>query len=633
MNAPAWVSMVAGSPAPALACLAVGLFASFGLGRIILALLGLEFRHPGFRAIASLALGLDVFAFATAALSLTQTPQLPINMVLTASAPLAIYGLYLAATGLSGTFSHFARMKCLPLCLPLLPALLYLGAALCPPSGWDELVYQLAVPERWNVTGLAGVSPDLPYSAFPSLPQFLYWPLIGTGGAIAAKLLAFTVFLLMAVAVFHLCRLKASAFASAALTAAFLVAPTLSFVGKEAYAEQFIVFNLLAALLLLKGLKRGKSQNSLLVCGILGGACAAVKLTGASATIALLAILALRRGVSMKNLALFVCATALFAAPFYARPALATGNPLHPYFSGVFAKADAATMESSQFHHATGSARFGADGLPGLLTSPLLLSMPFAPFDAVCDGSYGFQLLGLLALALLAAALRKRAGERFKAADFAIPVAILLLYIFWFASARQARFLLPGFALVCILAASAMPFLRGRMKLYIPLALLALAVMSFQLPALRHCLISWRSLTNPGGQANMVYSGTGGDYLPSIDAMLGNTSKNSKTLLLFEERTLYMPGACEIGTPFFQAARLTPPDKIDAKELEDVLMKGSFTHVYLRAPENCPDLVKSYFERCAPLSAAVAALETKGVLKELWRSGTVAIYGFVPGKD
>ncbi len=632
MSALDWIPLVAGSPELALACAAGALLAAFGLGRLTLSWLNLEFRRNDFRDLAALALGLDAFAFAAAALSLLNAPQFPTQMTLAAAVPLALYGLCLLGTGVAGLWRHYARAKFLPaLMLLALPFALYLGAALCPPVGWDELVYQLAVPQRWNASGLAEVYGDLPYSGFPSLPQFLYWLIMGAGGAISAKLLAFSAFVAMAASVFLLCRLRASVFASAAMTLAFLVAPVLSFIGKEAYAEQFIAFNLLAALLAMKGLKRRSSKRAALLCGILGGACAAVKLTGLFACAAIILIGMMKRRRRLRELALFIFAAALFAAPFYARPALQTGNPFHPYYAEIFEKGEAA-LESSQYHQAAGSARFGADGLPGLLSSPLLLSIPFSPFQEICDGSFGLQLPAFLLLALLAFALRKRAKEHFKLSDFAFPCALLLLYLLWFASAKQARFLLPAFAIACALGASALPKLSKKTQLLAILAILALASISFDARAVKHCLICWRSLGNPSGPASLVYNGTGDDYLPAIDAMLAKTPKNSKILLLFEERTLYIPRSCQIGTPFFQAALLTPPDRIDAASLEKALADGEFTHVYLRSPENNPDLVRSYAERCAPLANAAAELEGKGALKALWRSQSAALYAMARQK-
>ena len=78
----------------------------------------------------------------------------------------------------------------------LLPAsilLAYAGFTFTYPGGWDECVYQFAVPRRWAESGTLAVLDDIPYSGFPSLPQILYVPLYAAGGVMGIRLFTFFV--------------------------------------------------------------------------------------------------------------------------------------------------------------------------------------------------------------------------------------------------------------------------------------------------------------------------------------------------------------------------------------------------------------------------------------------------------
>ena len=77
--------------------------------------------------------------------------------------------------------------------------------------------------------------------------------------------------------------------------------------------------------------------------------------------------------------------------------------------------------------------------------------------------------------------------------------------------------------------------------------------------------------------------------LPAVDILRGRLSDGGKCLLVLEERTLYFPRRCEIGTPFFQD-RYFPGGKIpDADGLLKLLDDGGFTCLYIRPPDRNPD--------------------------------------------
>ena len=91
------------------------------------------------------------------------------------------------------------------------------------------------------------------------------------------------------------------------------------------------------------------------------------------------------------------------------------------------------------------------------------------------------------------------------------------------------------------------------------------------------------------GRRDVLYGRTGDSMLPAVDILRDRLAKDGKCLMILEERTLYFPRGCEIGTPFFQD-KYFPGGKIpDADSLLKLLDDGGFTCLYLRPPDRNPD--------------------------------------------
>ena len=77
--------------------------------------------------------------------------------------------------------------------------------------------------------------------------------------------------------------------------------------------------------------------------------------------------------------------------------------------------------------------------------------------------------------------------------------------------------------------------------------------------------------------------------LPAVYLLNEQLADGGKCLLVLEERTLYLPRGCEIGTPFFQD-RNFPGGKIpDADDMLKMLDEEGFTCLYVRPPDRNPD--------------------------------------------
>jgi len=479
------------------------------------------------------------------------------------------------------------------------------------PASWDECVYQLAVPERWLSDGRVLLYRDLPYSGFPMLPQFLYVPVMKFGGLAAAKLLIYggTACFFASLTLLAYGGIRRNLTAACIFAGSFLIAPLMVHVLISGYVEPLMGSLLAAGLLLADAAskapgKRTDSPGFAVACGILAGAMAAIKLTGGIVGAAfLLYVLLRKRGGYVRFALLAAAAGALFAALFYQRPWIVSGNPFYPYYGGLFGAPEAMT---SAFHHQLGSVKFSLFSVVNLIL--LLPGLTFPALSRMFDGVFGLQML--LWSFLLLAALWRRPKRLF--------AAVLPLFFFvlaWLNSSPQARFLIPALAFLAIAMRDSFPLLRRRAgKIFLWTAVF-FALFSFP-PAVYYTYGSNLLATFSGdGRRDVLYGRTGDSMLPAVDVLRERLADGGKCLLVLEERTLYFPRGCEIGTPFFQD-RYFPGGKIpDADGLLKLLDDGGFTCLYVRSPDRNPD----YLPQAAELwmddfNASLDALVKRGLL-------------------
>ena len=510
------------------------------------------------------------------------------------------------------SFSIRKRMPFAVLIVAVPLVVLSIGAFQYPAS-WDECVYQLAVPRRWLADGRILLYRDLPYSGFPMLPQFLYVPMMKFGGLAAVKLLLYG----SAACFFASLALLASGGMRRDLTAAcvfagsFLIAPLTVHVLVSGYAEP-LMGSLLAAGLLLEDAagkapgRKSCSPGFAVVCGVLAGAMASIKLTGGIAGAAFLLYVLLRNRVGRVRFALLsALAGALFAALFYQRPWIASGNPCYPYFGWLFGNPEAMT---SAFHHQLGTAKFAKCSIVTLIL--LLPGLAFPALSRMFDGVYGLQML--LWSFLLLIALWRRPKR--------ICAAFLPLVFFlgaWLLTSPQARFLIPALAFFARAMRDAFPLIRGRAGRIFLWGAALFAVFSFPPSMYSTYGANLRATASGGdGRRDVLYGRTGDSMLPAVDILLDRLGDNGKCLLVMEERTLYFPRGCEIGTPFFQD-KYFPGGKIpDADGLLKLLDDGGFSCLYMRPPERNPDyLPQAAVLWTGDLKASLDSLAKRGNLR------------------
>ncbi len=511
----------------------------------------------------------------------------------------------------------------------VLAGLITLGPALCYPTGWDELVYHHELPRRWLAEGWPAVYPDLPYSGFPSGAELLFWVMAPLEGVIAPRLLMWCCWMLGLAGVYLLLRRRLALFAAATLTAAFALSGTLLMISQNCYVESWLLLDMAALMLAVEMRPRPSHWRHAVLMGLLAGGASAVKLTGVVITLLPLAWYAIevasgrqRLRIVVPTAAVFSLVAAVVVLPFYLRPWLATGNPFYPYYAPWFTQ-ELAALEMSRFHHALGAA-FGVHTPAAFFTGPILLAAELKSDINVYDGSFGWQLLVVLFLAVVAL-LERRPRRRMFVVWPAFVAASL--YVFWFFTAQQARFAIPAILGLTLLGASGLQRIHGGWRLAILWLLMIATMVSLPTRADGHYLGSWLTALGLVSRADYVAVSTGGrdptdrHYVPLVEAIAEHTPPDARLMVLFEHRGFYLPRRHEIGTPLFQEANFMPPEDFrDPQRVLEHLRERKITHVlYPNAPAG-PDQVQAEFDRQAGILPLFGELTNQGHLEVVWLS-------------
>ncbi len=477
----------------------------------------------------------------------------------------------------------------------------------------------------------------MPYSGFPSLGEILFWLAAPIESLVTSRLLVWAAWLAGFVLLEAILRRRLPRHVSLALVLALAISPASLLVSANCYVEALLVADLAALLFVLTVPQRAASDRvsfrTATILGILAGGAAAVKLTGLVLLVVPLGVLAAlawkpsRRIRALAAGGVATAVSALVALPFYLRPWLATGNPLYPYFAGWFSD-DPARLEMSRYHHAIGGAWFGVHTLDAFLTGPILLAFR----DENYDGWFGWQLVGLLALAI--AALVNRRRRSLWAAAGLLGLLWLALYAFWFFTAQQARFLVPAMLLVVLLAGLGFRQLGFRQLVRQPgpwrsgiVAMLVLASLA-SLPwrTAGYYAASWLTIAGAFSQTHFVDEGTSFRHLPLVRACREHLPAGARLLVLFENRTLYLPQPALVGTPFFQEQGFTPPEAFaEPAAILARLREDQITHVVLAKGPLGPDRLAEWTDRLDPLFRGLEAATREDALRVIWESDDYAL--------
>jgi hypothetical protein len=262
-----------------------------------------------------------------------------------------------------------------------------------------------------------------------------------------------------------------------------------------------------------------------------------------------------------------------------------------------------------------GDLAFGFRSVLGFFAAPLLLSFTYGLYD----GEFGGQLVALIVLAALALVGIARVRVRRIALW---PAAVsLVLYIFWFFTAQQARFAVPAALGLVLLAAIGLQRLRGKARQAAHLVLIVAALVSAPWRTTGHYAGSWFAVLGWVSQTDYIDVGTDRVHLPLVQGLLEHTPTDARLMLLFEHRGFYMPRPHVIGTPIFQEAGFSPPEAFESPErIMEVLRRERITHVVMTKVPAGPDQVPGWIDRLEPFLRGFGQCVQSGELHVVWQS-------------
>ncbi len=502
--------------------------------------------------------------------------------------------------------------------------LFYLSPALCPPIWWDDLTYHLVLPLRWLQDGFPAVYRDLPYSGYPSAPEMIFYGLTAAGGIMAPALVVWLMFFPMTTLLYICLNRVCGRISSLIFCMLFMLSPAMAMILKGAYIEVFMLAGTATAILLVfptfdDSEKLQESVKVTFLLGlILGGLCV-IKLNGVliAAVFLVMYFFNTDKEKRLKNSLTVAVVIMIFALPFYLRPLLTAGNPFYPYFGSLFST-DPAVRLCSHYHHASAAAKYGIHNVWGLIAGPVLACLK----GQVYDGFLGFQFIPVIIAAVVTPVAFKKNRHYLRM----FLSASLVIYIGWFFSAQQVRFLLPATILLMLPAAHFFGKLKFQFKFMAMSTLLFLTIASVSSASFKNNINCWfYLLSKKVDLKSFIYSGTGLGYLPAAEMIDRLTPKDSEILMIFDNRSLYIPRKTRLGTPLFQDKYLTPLP-INDRALVEELRKKRITHLLIGMSRHNPDRQQWFQDNRDKLLPMLEHLSASNEIDLLWRSDNFYLF-------
>jgi hypothetical protein len=359
-------------------------------------------------------------------------------------------------------------MVLLAILLPLIALALY------PPTAFDATMYHLPFAKAFVATGGLPYLIDLRYPVFPQASEVLFAEAMMLGGDRAAQLMSLLATLATAAILFGWARrvsqegAASDAGGAGELAAALFVGgPIVAYLSGTAYCEPLLVLFVAAAFDQIDRFDWGAGDpRGWGLAGVFAGSAAGVRYFGLFPVGVLLALALFARAGSgaerWRRLAWTFGGVLLFAAPWYVRNTLYTGNPVFPVFPRLFGP----SLWGGPAELAPWSESHGLSQFAQMVRLPWTLTLGRPAFGRMPPWS------PVIGIALLTAVVAVRREGRVR---WLLGASLLYLAAFFFLP-LDARFLLPILPLLCVAGALALAPLLGKRRYLLPaVVFLALA--------------------------------------------------------------------------------------------------------------------------------------------------------------
>ncbi|MDA8124818.1 MAG: glycosyltransferase family 39 protein [Deltaproteobacteria bacterium] len=321
---------------------------------------------------------------------------------------------------------------------------------LTPELGKDALIYHLAVPKLYLLHhGFYTIQGNI-FAGYPLLGEMHYLPALFFQGDILAKAIHFSLLggILLGIGLFSHHVLCEQDFPALSILI-FVSIPSVFAVSHMAYNDLFLTFFTLVAIYTILRWSEENDRYWLILCAFFCGSAAACKYTALLllplGSLGILWICRKRQSNTREvlgNIVLFAAVACLVGSPFYLKNWIMLGNPVYPFFYGIFGGQGWDADQSRLY-----DLFIQTLGMGKTLTDYLLLPVNVS-FRAEMDSHRFDGILGPIFLLTLPFLVGIRHWE--------MPVRFILVYalaafLFWASSAQQIRYLFPLLPLLSIL--------------------------------------------------------------------------------------------------------------------------------------------------------------------------------------
>jgi hypothetical protein len=417
--------------------------------------------------------------------------------------------------------------------------------AIAPPLSWDELAYHLAIPKLYVTQQQLINVPYIMYSNSPFNMEMLYTLGLLLHSDILPHLMMFSLSMLLSIALVLFSAKRFDYRVGLFALAIYWSMEAVQVLSGVALVEIGLAYYTWLALYAFIVWVEQCTKGWLWVSGLMGGAAAGSKLTGAVIPLLLLTGVLLisclhrrkRSAHVVQHFLWFGLPVILTVLPWYLKSYAMTGNPVWPFLNTFF---------GGQYWDKIGEAQHLAYlrstnltfSLQNLVTTPWHIAVQPRRF-----GSYPLSLLPLWLVPFAPLLMRVRQREK-------ITISIMCLfglayYLIWFMLTHQTRFLLPVVPVMCLLSGYVAWRLRDRLGRWTTLLLLGILVA--MLPwwsAQRTALWEERLTYLRGAVSRRALLHAHIDVMPAFDYCNTKTPHDAVILLFpYENRGYYLDRA------------------------------------------------------------------------------------------